>query len=88
MHELDLFNAHDGGYLLKYAIKNLILALGGEKTCFECQILSPLKENDLIREKYSLKIEAGIVSHTKSNNSLINALIKHEAEHMPDIFEK
>ena len=37
--------------------------------------------------KYSLKLEAGIVSRTKSNNSLINALEKHEAEHMPDIFK-
>ena len=26
-----LFYAHDGRYLLKYAIKNLILALGGAK---------------------------------------------------------
>jgi hypothetical protein len=41
----------------------------------------------ILREKYSLKLEAGIVSHTKSNNSLTNALMKHEAEHMLDIFE-
>ena len=41
----------------------------------------------VLREKYSLKLEAGIVSHTKSNNSLTNALMKHETEHMPDIFE-
>jgi hypothetical protein len=34
-----------------------------------------------------LKLEAGIVSCTKSYNSLTNALVKHEAEHMPDIFE-
>ena len=40
-----------------------------------------------IEEKYSLKVEAGIVSRTKSNNSLTNALMKHETEHMPDIFE-
>jgi len=33
------------------------------------------------------ELEAGIVSHTKSNNSLTNALVKHEAEHMPDIFD-
>ena len=39
------------------------------------------------RENYSLKLEAGIVSRTKSNNSLTNALVKHEAEHMLDIFE-
>ena len=42
----------------------------------------------VLRENYSLKLEAGIVSRTKSNNSLTNALVKHEAEHMPDIFEK
>ena len=41
----------------------------------------------VLREKYSLNLEAGIVSRTKSNNSLTNALVKHEAEHMPDIFE-
>jgi len=40
-----------------------------------------------LRIKYSSKIEAGIVSCTKSNNSLINALVKHEVEYMPDIFE-
>jgi len=62
------------------------LALGGEKAYAECQILFPWKENDLKR-KYSLKHEAGIVSRTKSNNSLTNALVKHEAEHMPDIFK-
>jgi len=71
---------------LKYAIKYLILALGGEKANVECQILFPGKENDLKR-KYSLKLEARIVSRTKSNNSLTNALVKHEAKHMPDIFE-
>ena len=64
------------------------MALGGEKAYVECQILFPQKENDLIRVKYSLKLEAWIVSHTKSNNSLINALVKHEAEHMSDILEK
>jgi hypothetical protein len=32
---------------LKYAIKDLILALGGEKAYFECQILFSQKENDL-----------------------------------------
>ena len=42
----------------------------------------------VLREKYSLKLEAGIVSRTKSNNSLTNALLKHEAQHMPNIFEK
>ena len=41
-----------------------------------------------LRENYSLKLEAGIVSHIKSNNSLTNALVKHEAEHMLDILEK
>jgi hypothetical protein len=41
----------------------------------------------ILREKYSLKLKTEIVSHTKSNNSLTNALVKHEAEHMPDIFE-
>jgi hypothetical protein len=41
----------------------------------------------ILREKYSLKFKAGIVSHTKSNNSLTNALVKDEAEYMPDIFE-
>ena len=46
-----------------------------------------IEKNDLKR-KYSLKFEAGIVSRTKSNNSLTNALVKHAAEHMPDIFEK
>ena len=40
----------------------------------------------VLREKYPLKLEAGIVSRTKSNNSLTNALVKHEAEHMLDIF--
>jgi hypothetical protein len=38
-----LFYAHDRGYLLKYAIKDLILALGGEKAYFKCQILFPLE---------------------------------------------
>ena len=71
---------------MKYAIKDLILALRGEKAYVECQILFPWKENDLKR-KYSLKLEVGIVSRTKSNNSLTNALVKHEAEHMPDIFK-
>ena len=32
-----------------------------------------------------MKLEAGILSHTKSTISLTNALVKHEAEHMPDI---
>ena len=41
----------------------------------------------VLREKYSLKLEAVIVSRTKSNNSLTNALVKHEVEHMPDIFK-
>ena len=40
----------------------------------------------ILIEKYSLELEARIVSRTKSNNSLTNALVKHEAEHMPDIF--
>jgi len=35
-----------------------------------------------------MKLKAGIVLRTKSNNSLTNALVKHKAEHMPDIFEK
>jgi hypothetical protein len=52
----------------------------------ECQILFSWKESDLKR-KYSFKLKARIVSRTKSNNSLTNALVKHEAEHMPDIFE-
>jgi hypothetical protein len=34
-----------------------------------------------------LKLEAEIVSRTKSNNSSSNALVKHEAEHMPDILK-
>jgi len=71
---------------LKYAIKDLILALGGEKAHVECQILFPWKKNDLKR-KYFLKLEVGIVSRTQSNNSLTNALVKHEAEYMPDIFK-
>ena len=41
----------------------------------------------VLREKYSLKLKAGIVSRTKSNNSLTNTLVKHEAEHMPDILK-
>ena len=41
----------------------------------------------VLRENYSLKLEAGIVSRTTSNNSLTNALVKHEAEHMLDIFD-
>ena len=41
----------------------------------------------ILRVKYSLKFEAGIVSCTKSNNSLTNALEKHEVEHMPDILK-
>ena len=41
----------------------------------------------LREKKYSLKLEAGIVSRTKSNNSLTNALVKHEVEHMPDILK-
>ena len=46
-----IFLAHDRGYLLKYAIKDLIiLALGGEKAYFDYQILFPLKENDLKRK--------------------------------------
>jgi hypothetical protein len=40
-----------------------------------------------LREKYSFRLEAEIVSHTKSDNSLTNALVKHEVEHMPNIFE-
>ena len=54
---------------------------------FECQILFSQKENDLKR-KYSLKLEAGIVSSTKLNNSLTNALVKHEAEYMPNISKR
>jgi hypothetical protein len=46
-----------------------------------------IEEKMVLREKYSLKLEVGIVSRTKSNNSLTNAFVKHEAEHMPDIFE-
>ena len=46
------------------------------------------KRKMVLKEKYSLKLEARILSRTKSNNSLINALVKHEAEHMPDILEK
>ena len=69
---------------LKYAMKDLILALGGEKAYFECHILFLPKESGL---KYSLKLEAGIISRTKSYKSSTNALVKHEAEHMPDIFE-
>jgi hypothetical protein len=42
----------------------------------------------ILKVNYSLKLEAGIVSRTKSNNSLTNALVKHEAEHMLDIFKK
>ena len=73
---------------MKYAIKDLILTLGGEKAYyFECQILFLWKKNDLKRKKYSLKLEAGIVSCTKSNNSLTNALVKNEAEYMPDILK-
>jgi hypothetical protein len=64
---------------LKYAIKNLLLALGREKAYFECQILFSWKENDLKR-KYFLKLEAGIISRTKSNNNLTNTLVKQEAE--------
>ena len=41
----------------------------------------------VLREKYYLKLEAGIVSRSKSNDSLTNALVKHEAEHMPNIFK-
>ena len=41
----------------------------------------------VLRENYFLKLEVGIVLRTKSNNSLTNALVKHEAEHMLDIFE-
>ena len=45
-------------------------------------------EEKLSKEKIILlKLEAGIVSRTKSNNSLTNALMKHEAEHMIDIFK-
>jgi hypothetical protein len=68
---------------LKYAIKNILLALGREKAYFECQILCSRKENDLKR-KYSLKLEVEIVSRTKSNNNLTNTLVKQEAKHMPD----
>ena len=50
-----IFLAHDRGYLLKYAIKDLIiLALGRRKPIFECQILFPRKENDL-KEKIFLE---------------------------------
>ena len=41
----------------------------------------------VLREKYSLKLEARIVSRSKSNDSLTNALVKHKAEHMLDIFK-
>ena len=62
-----------------------IISMEG-KWYVECQILFPWKESDLKR-KYSFNLKVGIVLCTKSNNSLINALVKHEAEHMPDIFE-
>jgi hypothetical protein len=42
----------------------------------------------ILREKHSSKLEAGIVSRTNSNNSLTNALVKQEAEHMLDILKK
>jgi hypothetical protein len=38
--------------------------------------------------KVSLKLEAGTISHAKSNNSLTNAVVKHKAVHMLDIFLK
>ena len=41
----------------------------------------------VLREKYSLKLKTGIVSRSKSNDSLTNALVKHEAEQMPNIFK-
>jgi len=41
----------------------------------------------MIQRKYSSKLEAGTISRTKLNNSLTNALLKHEAEHMPDILK-
>jgi hypothetical protein len=41
----------------------------------------------MILREYYLKLEVGIVSPTKSNNSLINALVKHEVENMLDIFK-
>ena len=64
------------------------MTLRGEKAYyFECQILFLWKETNLKRKKYCLKPEAGIVSCTKSNNSLTNALVKHEAKHMPDILK-
>ena len=72
---------------MKYAIKDLILALGERKPILNAKYYFHGKEM-ILRENYSLKLETGIVSRTKSNNSLTNALVKHEAEHMPDIFEK
>jgi hypothetical protein len=56
------------------------LTLKGE-SLFECQIL-------FFKRKYSLKLEAGILSRTKSNNSLTNALVMHEEEHILNIFVK
>jgi hypothetical protein len=40
---------------LKYAIKDLILALRGEKAYVECQIFFHRRKM-ILREKYSLKI--------------------------------
>jgi hypothetical protein len=37
---------------LKYAIIDLILALGGEKGYVECQILFSWKESDMLNAKY------------------------------------
>ena len=70
---------------MKYAIKDLILALGERKPMLNAEYYFHRRKM-VLREKYSLKLEAGIVSRTKSNNSLTNALVKHEAEHMLDIF--
>jgi hypothetical protein len=68
-------------------LKDLILALGGVKKPILNAKYYFHRRKMILREKHSLKPKARIVSCTKSNNSLTNALVKHEEEHMPDILK-
>ena len=64
---------------MKYAIKDLILTLGERKPILNAKYYFHRKKM-MLKVKYSLKLEAEIVSCT-------NALVKYEAKHMPDNFE-
>ena len=60
------------------------MALGGEKDNFKSQILFPQKKNDLKNISQSLKQKQ---YHALNQTIVWLMLVKHEVEHMPDIFE-